>query len=306
MTAEIAAGPQFLMSAPRCGSHCGGPATRGACDFRVAWRINPHMRVGSVEPRRAARQHRALVELMGKVGARVEIVPFVHGAHDSVFIKDNALLVRRKGTLAALLTRPAHSERSLEQPARGRALHERGFDVRVDVCAPFEGGDVVMLPGGRGAVLGTGFRSHRSAADGVASFLDMPVHVVELRDPYLYHLDTAFAVLEDGTTAYCPEAFTAASRRWIQRSFREDSLLRVPYADARRFALNLIEVGDHVILGGPSPWLEQRLRERGLLVHVPSLRQFRNAGGSAACLVARVHQPTVTSSSTAAIRSTAA
>jgi N-dimethylarginine dimethylaminohydrolase len=301
----------FLVSAPHCAPACNRAQAAGrtnGCAFQVAWEINPHMRVGSVEPVRAAGQHRTLTHLLHTLGAKVETVPFVHGAYDSVFVKDNALLVRRHGQSHALLALPRFAERRMEQGARQRALGGRGFRVQDDARAPFEGGDLVVLPHGRGALLGTGFRSDARALGDLGAFLGTEVHALELRDPRLYHLDTAFTALEDGTIAFCPEAFGDRSRRWIERTFPHRSLLRVPYADACGFALNTIEVGRHVILGGPSRWLEARLRERGWSVHVPDLTQFRRAGGSAACLVSRVHvhPDDVTSSSTAAMRSTAA
>jgi N-dimethylarginine dimethylaminohydrolase len=266
------------------------------------------MRVGSVDPHRAARQHRSLTYLLRSLGATVETVPFVHGAYDSVFVKDNAVLVHRRGGQDALLARPRYAERSMEQPHRRRALDQRGFTVQRRVQAPFEGGDLIVLPDRRCALLGTGFRSDPEAAEDIATFLEMPVHTLELRNPHLYHLDTAFAVLSDGTTAFCPDAFKPVSLLWIERSFPRESLLRVPYQDALRLALNMIEVGRHVILGGRSAWLERRLRERGWRVHVPDLEQFRRAGGSAACLVARIHDhhADLARSTTAAMRSTAA
>ena len=248
------------------------------------------MRIGAVLPRHAVRQHRALVSLLEQVGARVSSVPFVHAAYDSVFIKDNALLVSagiRDGR--ALLARPRFGERALEQGSRERALRARGFRISDGETAAFEGGDVVMLPFGQGALLGTGFRSDKSAAPALSRFLDTPVHVLELRSPHLYHLDTACAALADGIVAFCPDAFTATSVRWLERNVGRESLVRVRYADACSFALNIVEVGQHAILGGPSRSLEAKLRGRGWIVHVPDLAQFRHAGGSAACLVSRVH-----------------
>ena len=249
------------------------------------------MRVGAVLPRHAARQHGALVALLKRVGARVSTVPFVHGAYDSVFVKDNALLVGAgPNANRALLARPRFSERAPEQSPRRRALAARGFDVATGASAAFEGGDVVVLPFGRGALLGTGFRSERAAAPALSRFLDAPVHVLELRDPRLYHLDTACAALGDGTVVFCPEAFTPRSVRWFERNVSAESLIPVGYGDACNFALNIIEVGQHAILGGPSHVLAATLRARGWVVHMPDLCQFRHAGGSAACLVARVHE----------------
>jgi N-dimethylarginine dimethylaminohydrolase len=251
------------------------------------------MKVGAVEPERAVRQHRAFTRLLEGLGAKVDVVPFVHGAFDSIFVKDNAVLVHQAGRPRALLARPRHTERKVEQSARRKALVERGFEVQTSLRASFEGGDVVVVPSHGHALLGTGFRSERSAADELAAFLGMPVHVLELRDPRLYHLDMALLALSDGTTAFCPEAFEASSVRWIERHFPPETLMRVPYADASAFALNVIEVGRHVILGGPSALLRDTLTKLGFIVHVPDLTQFRYAGGSAACLVSRVHGETV-------------
>jgi N-dimethylarginine dimethylaminohydrolase len=299
---------RFVVSAPRCSLKCAREPHADACGFKVAWQINPHMRVGAAEPRHAARQHGVLTQLLQTLGARVEGLPFVHGAYDSVFVKDNALLIRRHGVDDALLARPRHPERRMEQHDRREALERRGFRVRLTERAVFEGGDLVLLPSARAALLGTGFRSEKNAADEIERFVDVPIHALELRDSHLYHLDTALAALSDGTIAFCPEAFTYASLLRIERLFSADCLLRVPYDDARAFALNVIEVGRHVIMGGPSTWLQSRLEERGWIVHVPELHQFRCAGGSAACLVARVHghHTDLASSRTTAMRSTAA
>jgi len=303
-----APGPHFLVSTPECGAGCVREGRSRECAYRVAWKINPHMRVGAVLPRYAVRQHGALVDLLKRVGAHVSTVPFVHGAYDSVFVKDNALLVDvGDGEGRALLARPRFSERAAEQTPRRRALEARGFAVTTSQSAAFEGGDVVMLPFGQGALLGTGFRSDRSAARELSRFLEAPVHVLELRDPRLYHLDTACAALRDGTVAFCPEAFAPASVRWFQRNVSAESLVRVRYEDACNFALNIIEVGQHAILGGPSHALAAELRARGWRVHMPDLQQFRHAGGSAACLVARVHEkPRVASVSSWATQSSAA
>jgi N-dimethylarginine dimethylaminohydrolase len=283
-------GARFVVSAPRCPATCTREPSGEGCAFKVAWRINPHMRIGAVTPLAATRQHAALTRLLQRLGARIDGIPFVHGAYDSVFVKDNAILLRRDGVDRALLARPRHHERQMEQMSRLRALSRQGFHVELASSGVFEGGDVVSLPVDGAALLGTGFRTEKRAAEDLARFLGVPVHPLELRDPYLYHLDTALSALGDGTVAFCPVAFTDRSRRRIEHLFSPERLIRVPYDDARGFAINTIEVGRHVILGGPSAWLERHLSQRGWTVHVPDLRQFRQAGGSAACLVAEVHR----------------
>src|SRR5580692_4145371 len=62
----------------------------------------------AVEPARAVRQHRALVRQLRTLGAIVDIIPFVHGAYDSVFAKDSAVLLRRDGRDHGLMAQPLH------------------------------------------------------------------------------------------------------------------------------------------------------------------------------------------------------
>ena len=74
---------RFVASAPHCDGTAHAPSTD--CTYQVAWSINPHMIPGSVNSSRAVAQHRALLSAVRALGATVDIVPFVHGAFDSVF-----------------------------------------------------------------------------------------------------------------------------------------------------------------------------------------------------------------------------
>ena len=173
---------RFFMSRPRCAASCSRSGE--ACAFQVAWAINPHMRVGAADPQRAVAQHAGLIRALGGAGASVVTVPFVHGAFDSVFMKDNAVIVQRaSGGIDALLALPKHEERGQEQRARARAMRGLGIGVAATPAAPLEGGDIVVLPGALAAFLGHGFRSSRRAASSLESFLGSEIVPVELRDP---------------------------------------------------------------------------------------------------------------------------
>jgi N-dimethylarginine dimethylaminohydrolase len=69
-----------------------------------------------------------------------------------------------------------------------------------------------------------------------------------------HHLDTALTVLSDGTALACREAFTA--RGWRQLHAVLDRIVPLPRSEAMRFTLNLVEVGERVILGAASPVVE--------------------------------------------------
>jgi len=295
---------RFVVSDVRCrgGARClhEGAPPDSQCGYRVAWQINPHMRVGASSLCRAEAQHRSLVAALLELGAEVHTLPFVHGGFDSVFVKDNAVLVDDDGLARALMTRPCHRERAMEQEQRTATLVSEGFAVERGRGARFEGGDVVMLPGGQGALLGVGPRSAPEAAHDLEAFIGAPVTCVELCDPFLYHLDTALTVLSDGTALACRDAFTA--RGWTQLKMLDaiSYAVAIPRAEALRFALNMIEVGDHVLLGAASPLVEGCLRALGRIPVVIDLSEFIFAGGSAACLVSRIHSRRITRATLAA------
>jgi N-dimethylarginine dimethylaminohydrolase len=280
----------FLVSDVACRHH----ERTNDCRYRVAWSINPHMQIGAVDFARAAAQHDAFVGLLVQLGADVTRLPFVHGAHDSVFAKDNAIVVDE----CALLARPRYTERVAEQAARARSLEALGITVLSTARAALEGGDVVMLPGLQGALLGYGFRSERAAASELSHFIDAPVTALRLVDPRLYHLDMAVAVLDDGTAIVCEDALSGSSRAELRKMCFD--VISVSVDEALSFGVNLVQIGREVILGGRSRAVIAGLEERGYRVHVPELDQFHVAGGSAACLVARRHASTVVASTHAA------
>lgn len=267
------------------------------------------MSIGAVRPVRAMRQHETFVGALEDAGASIVRVPFVHGAYDSVFAKDNAVVVQRQrqrqrlrhreseSSLDVLLGRFKFAERRLEQRHRARALvrHVLGGEPSATsvhhASAPLEGGDVVMLSNGE-ALLGYGFRSSPFAAASLGAFLRRRVVPIELRDPRLYHLDMAVAVLSDGTALVCAEALTPASFDAIAKHPSVSSIVRVPLAEALLFGVNLVQVNDVIFRAASrhsAPITARAIEKRGFDLRHVDLDQFHLAGGSAACLVSRIH-----------------
>ncbi len=279
--------PRFFVSDVTCepirghGRHLG-------CGYRVCWSINPHMKLGAGDPCCAKAQHDLFIRALESSGGRVHRLPFIHGAYDSVFAKDNAVLVHRGGGDHALLASPRHPERRVEQRARAAALEAYGVEVIGPAPVALEGGDVVLLPGGRGALLGHGFRSSPLATSALERFLAVPVRRIELRDPALYHLDMAVAVLGRRVLVY-PEALTLTGMLELEEAVGPDNVVRVSRAEALCFGLNFVVVGSTVVLASGAPALEARARTYGYDVRSIDLSQFHHAGGSAACLVSRCH-----------------
>jgi phenylacetate-coenzyme A ligase PaaK-like adenylate-forming protein/N-dimethylarginine dimethylaminohydrolase len=276
--------PTFVVSAIACIDHQLEPH----CRYQVAWAINPHMSIGSVDFVVAVAQHAAYVHALEQAGAAILMLPFVHGAYDSVFAKDSALLVERRGVKRALLARLRYPERQREASVRAEFYERNGFEVVCESSGPsWEGGDTVMLP--HGMLLGHGPRSGKGAARWLEKHAELPVTPVELCDPHLYHLDMAVTTLPDGTAIVCEEALTPDAMRVLERTPGIRQIATVRRDDALAFGLNLVAIGSTVLAGARVPAIETIVTSRGYRYVVSPLDQFHLAGGSAACLVARLH-----------------
>ncbi|CAN5444250.1 arginine deiminase-related protein [soil metagenome] len=276
----------FVLSRAECScSHVGDDSS---CHYQVAWAINPHMQIGAADSTKACAQHAALVRALRCAGARVLRVPFLHAAYDSVFMKDSTILVERDGHAHALPTTFRHRERRIESAARAVHLARAGVMVAQPLSTALEGGDVHVIAHRRLALLGHGVRSDRASLPGLARFLGCDVVSLELRDPNFFHLDTALTVLSDDTLVYCRDAFTEASLRALE-ALRFHRIAEVSYDEAKRFSLNVVEVSETIITGTESSEMTALWRSLGRRVVTTPLDQFHLAGGSAACLVSRLH-----------------
>lgn len=264
------------------------------CKFQVKWQINPHMKVGAVSADMAIAQHDSYAEKLRQAGAEVIKLPFIPGAYDSVFIKDNAVLISTKKGRIALIARPYFENRQVEQRQRALEFERLGFQT-IRIHEHFEGGDFVMFPDMTRAYLGYGFRSARESAKELSRFLDLPITCLELKDPLFYHLDTALNFildkreLEHRIIAFAyKEAFTDESWEDLVNDEAINQIVCVNREEALSFGLNWVEVNETIFLGKEVPELEASLKRLGKKVVVSPLDQFQLAGGSAACLSLRV------------------
>lgn len=280
--------PIFVVSAACCDQNHSASHFE-ECTFRVGWKINAHMRPGSADPDKAVDQHEEFRRVLREQGSTLIKVPFVHGCYDSVFVKDSAVLAASQGQHLALLAKPYFREREREQEFRANHLSEAGFQIVDASTYHLEGGDVVTGGSLPEAFLGFGFRSDEAAARDLSIFLRKPVIPLELTDPYFYHLDTALAILQDGTALAYKDAFSPSSWDRLENSKSIRTLIPVSREDAMCFGLNIVEVGDTVVFGREAPEVMTVLRAMGKNTRTALLSEFQLAGGSAACLTAPVH-----------------
>jgi phenylacetate-CoA ligase len=137
--------------------------------------------------------------------------------------------------------------------------------------------------------LGYGQRSLRESAEWLERSANIAVVPLELRDPHLYHLDMALSVLPDGTALVCEAALSNDAMGALERAPGVRQVITVTREDALAFGLNLVAIGDTILSGSYVPRIKAIVESRGYRIRVSPLDQFHLAGGSAACLVAKLH-----------------
>lgn len=256
--------------------------------FAVEYAINPWMDTSvPVDADRATVQWDVLRHAYLALGHRVDVVTPALGQPDMVFAANGGLTVGGR-TYGA---RFRHPERQAEAAAFAAFLRAAGHEVVNPTHTNEAEGDFLAL--GSMILAGTGFRTSLDAHVEAAAVLDRPVISLELVDPRFYHLDTALAVLDDGTgdapadIAYYPRAFSPHSRRTLHDLF--PGAVQVSELDALVLGLNAVSDGLHVVLPTAAIELAATLRERGYVPVPIELGELLKSGGSVKCCTMELH-----------------
>ena len=265
--------------------------------FEVSYTINPWMKPGDWASNRAELEDQArgqwqrLHDGLAALGARIHVQPAAPGVPDMVFTANAAIVLDGK----ALLARFRDPER------QGEEAHDRAFfnclaeqGILSEVIALPQGmfqegaGDCLWDPSRRLFWAGYGQRSRLEACDIIEETFERAVLRLELVDPRYYHVDTCLALLGGGHVVYYPQAFSAAGQALLDREIGHDHLIAADEADAAQLGVNLVNIGDWVVMSVCSDRLERRLNAAGYDVLRTPLPAFCLSGGAAACLTLRL------------------
>jgi N-dimethylarginine dimethylaminohydrolase len=245
--------------------------------FDVTYAINPWMSLDSqADAGLAVRQWNDLRETYLQLGHRVDLIAPQPGLPDMVFAANGGLVVDGRA-LGASFT---HAERRPEGPAylgwfAGAGLRSVHHPIEINE------GEGDLLTVGDVILAGTGFRTTAAAHAEVARIFGREVVTLHLVDPRFYHLDTALSVLDAGTIAYYPGAFSAESQETLRRRY-PDAIVATE-ADAAVLGLNAVSDGQNVVLTKHASQLTEDLRARGFNPIGVDLSELLKAGGGAKC-----------------------
>lgn len=250
--------------------------------FTVSYRINPWMHPEDpTSTATAVAQWEVLHRTYLDLGFDVELIDPIPGLPDMVYAANGGFVLDGIAYGASF----TYAQRQPEGPAYMDWFRDHGFDVREP--AEINEGEGDFLLAGDVILAGTGFRSDSRSHQEVERIFDREVVSLRLINPSFYHLDTAIAILSDGTgaepanIAYLPSAFDEDSLAELDRRFPE--AIVVSEQDAAVLGLNSFSDGRHIVIASRAEDFGRQLRERGYEPIGVDLSELLLGGGGVKC-----------------------
>ena len=259
--------------------------------FRVDYAINPYMRdaqgnLKTVHQAKALQQWEELRATFIRLGLNVETLEGSEDFPDMVFCANQTLPVRTSsGKLTVVLSRMHAPERQGEIPFFRKWCQLKQFSTLEVTALDFEGAGDAICNFETGEFLGGyGFRTDRRAYEMLGEKLGVRFETIELVSEDFYHLDTCFAVLNQATAAFVPEAFTQEGRDKMRALYPK--LIPIDRTEALTFfAGNCTSVdGHHIVLQAGAEKFNASLKAHGFTPVEVETSEFMKAGGSVFCM----------------------
>src|SRR5664279_803510 len=244
--------------------------------FTVSYKINPWMEPANpTDTGVALRQWQTLYDTYQRLGFHVELIDPIAGLPDMVYAANVGVILAG----VAYGARFHYPERAPAGPAYCEWFEARGLRVGEHVLVNEGEGDLLKV--GETIFAGTGFRSDFASHAELARIYDREIVTLRLVNPSFYHLDTAFAVLDDAggpaSVAYLPRAFDDTSRSILERRF-PDAVLATDQ-DAAVLGLNSFSDGRNVVIASKAETFARDLERRGYVPHGVDLSELLLGGG---------------------------
>jgi N-dimethylarginine dimethylaminohydrolase len=233
-------------------------------------------------PAEAARQHRALVEVLEEAGVRCHFVPPAPEMADLTFVRDAVLM----SPWGLIQLRPAANHRRSEPAHVAAALCRAGIPMLDRIAeGTIEGGDVCLLRDGVVAIGYSGDRTNETGARALAALFEQRgwEAILTRFDPEFLHLDTLFTMVSDECAVACTAALDDAFLGEIARL--QIGIIPATAREVSRLGANLLSLGDGRIVAPADNGPLNRILERsGFEVIAVEIDQLTRCGGGVHCL----------------------
>lgn len=247
--------------------------------FRVEYKINPWMKIGSVDQQIALAQWENLVKEYKSLCVSVEIIEQNQKFPDMVFATDQGVLIKGK---EILLSRFRNLERSGESEYYKKWYEDHGYKIKILPDNIFIEGGGELQHWRDKLLIGFGFRTDQNSINSVEKIFNKNCIRLELVDRRFYHLDTCLIVLNDDVIFYYPPAFSPNSIYLLKSIV--PNLIEIEYEEVVNFAANSIVLGSTVFMQEGNIRMSQQIAKLGYKVITINVGEFIKAGGGAHCL----------------------
>jgi N-dimethylarginine dimethylaminohydrolase len=236
--------------------------------IQTEWPPLGYLRAPNFE--RAAREHRAFMSLVTKLGAEALELPLDSRTNlDSLYAHD-PVLITNAGVIVCQMGKPA---RRGEGPAFADALSNWGIPILgvIDGEATAEGGDLLWLDSGA-LVAGRGFRTNAAGIRALARLLEpLGVNVIEAPLPYwrgpedVFHLTSLVSLLDDDLAVVYRKLLPVPLFQLFQE--RGINMIDVPEEEYDTLGCNILAIAPrNLVMVSGNPITRSRLEAAGCVI----------------------------------------
>ncbi|HAY33922.1 MAG TPA: arginine deiminase-related protein [Ignavibacteria bacterium] len=258
--------------------------------FDVTYYGNEFMKdnIGKVNKAESMKQWYDLKEIYESLGFEVSLIPPAEGLVDMVFTANQSLpFTDASGNKNVILSKMKNEQRQSEvkhfrkfYENLGYKIHELPDDVKY-----FESMGDCVIDFERNILFGGyGFRTDEKTYDYIVNLTNFNVVKLKLINPFLYHLDTCFSVLNKDSAVIAEDAFEAQSLECI-KSYFPDIIKADAQENLKNFVCNChCPDGKNVIVQKGSVKFKEDIKNSGFSLIETETAEFIKSGGSVFCM----------------------
>ena len=237
-----------------------------------------HPSAETIDLDRARAQHQDYVNALSQRVDRVVWISSLHGAPDSVFVEDQAVVHRGR----ALITQSGHAPRRVERAGVAAALEGLADVHWMGGSATLDGGDVLAV--GEHLFVGQSQRTNALGMERLREvFEPVGMQVTPVTVQSGLHLKCACSSPAPGVVITVDSIVSKDAFRGIDR------VLLIPPEEA--YAANVLAVNGAVLMARGFPETQKILETLGLEVQELAWSEIRKADGSFTCMSIVVEVP---------------
>jgi N-dimethylarginine dimethylaminohydrolase len=254
-------------------------------NFQLETSINPWMNVDvEVDPDKMKEQWINIKDELENLNCNVEVLPSQKNLPDMVFAANAGMVYKEVSVISSFR----------DKSRKGEEDHfynwfKKTFPKveKIKGSKNFWEGQACSVIWDTNAIFSISSRANEESAKQLIKIWSLEQYdyrLIELIDPFFYHLDVCFCLINDDTAMLCPMAFKQADYEWISSKF--SNIINVTYDDALNFSCNACVIENNILLNDNiSSDLENKLKQFELNLIKINVSEFIKSGGGVKCLI---------------------